>query len=131
VDDNDENNVNDIGNEIDYEKKIVKGKNGPKSCLLITGSHGTGKTMTINVILENLGYDIQIINFTKIKTNKNIKDIIEKIMHSTNIVNMLKGKTKNKIASKTIPIIEFLSFMCYKKMSGKGNRLQYCKDLKF
>ena len=72
--------------------------NQPKSCLLVTGNHGVGKTCIVSAILNTLDYKIQVINFGKIKTNKNIKDVIENIMNSSDIYRMMEGKKSSKIA---------------------------------
>ena len=82
-----------------YSSSSFKGsKNTPKSCLLLTGNHGVGKTSSVHAILNELGYTIQIINFSKIKTGKNIKDVIERITNSSNILNIMDGKQDNKNA---------------------------------
>jgi DNA polymerase III delta prime subunit len=83
------------------DKKEANRKNKKsefKSCLLITGSHGVGKTMTIEVILKELNYNVQHIDISIIKNNKNIKDIINKIMISSNILNIIGGKEHKKMA---------------------------------
>lgn len=84
---------------IDYSQTKNKSKNDqPKSCLIVTGNHGVGKTCIIHAILNSLEYTIQIINFGKIKTNKNIKEVIENIMISSDILTMIEGKKSSKIA---------------------------------
>jgi DNA polymerase III delta prime subunit len=75
-----------------------KTKNVNKSCLVVTGQHGVGKTTAVNVCLKELKYDVQVINFANIKSSKNAKDIIEKLLNSSNILNMMKGKKRNRIA---------------------------------
>lgn len=69
-----------------------------KSSMIITGNHGVGKTCIVQAILQSLGYVIQILNFGKVKTNKSIKEIIDKIMNSTDIYSIIHGKKNSKIA---------------------------------
>ncbi len=61
------------------KKKI---KNKIKSCLLISGPHGSGKSTTINLVLAELGYEMGSYDF------ETIKDIVKKnknkeLMHNT------------------------------------------------
>ncbi len=49
-----------------YTSKKAK-KSEFNSCLLITGSHGIGKTCSVNVILSELGFVPQKIDFSVIK----------------------------------------------------------------
>lgn len=72
--------------------------NQPKSCLLLTGDHGTGKSCIVHAILQSMGYVVQVINFGRIKTNKNIAEVIENIMNSSDILTMIEGKKNAKIA---------------------------------
>src|ERR1700744_2893906 len=75
------------------EKNIIKKKNGPFSCMIATGNHGVGKTCTIHAILNEINYSVQTINFSRIKSNKNIKDIIDRSINnnSTDIMNLMHG----------------------------------------
>ena len=66
----------------------------PHSCLIIIGNHGTGKTCVINAILKELGYNIETINLSKIGSNKNIMENINKITKGSNIVDKLINKDK-------------------------------------
>lgn len=49
-----------------------------KSSMLITGNHGVGKTCIAHAILNTLGYVVQVLNLSKIKNNKSIKNVIDK-----------------------------------------------------
>ena len=97
-------NIDEVTEESEFDKYCIdegyksKKSSQPKSCIVITGNHGVGKTCLINAILNSLGFAIQIVNFGKIKTNKNIKEIIENIMNSSDILSMIDGKQKSKIA---------------------------------
>ena len=72
------------------------GNNEKSSCLLITGNHGVGKTCSVYAILNDLGYSIQVINFSRIKTNKNIKDIIDRASNKNSILNNMFNKKNDK-----------------------------------
>jgi DNA replication protein DnaC len=56
---------------------IFKGtfNNDKSSCLLVTGNHGVGKTCSVYAILNELGFTIQVVNFSRIKTNSRIKHL--------------------------------------------------------
>jgi DNA polymerase III delta prime subunit len=69
-----------------------------KSCLLITGNHGVGKTVTAEVILNAFDYNIQTVNFNNIKGGKINKDYIKKLMKSSNILNVINDNTGCKNA---------------------------------
>lgn len=74
-----------------------KKKKGPYSCMLITGNHGIGKTCAVQAILKDLKYDVQIINFSRIKSSKNIKDILDKLVNNkTNIMAALNETAPEK-----------------------------------
>lgn len=85
-------------NEISISKKKTKKREGPFSCLLVTGNHGVGKTCSVYAILNELGYEIQTINFSRIQKADNIKDIIDRLTNTTNIISMIENKNKNKSA---------------------------------
>jgi DNA polymerase III delta prime subunit len=93
----DENDtILDDNEDILYNQPFINKSTGPKSCLLITGTHGVGKTVCVHAILNELDYKIQIINFSKITTGKNIKDMIERMTNSSNIVMLMNGNKHNK-----------------------------------
>lgn len=72
--------------------------NEKSSCLLVTGNHGVGKTCSVYAILNSLGYTIQIINFSRIKTTKNIKEIIDGVSNKNNILTNMFNKKNEKYA---------------------------------
>lgn len=95
--DNIEDNDEDNDEETNEMTRILSFNNNEKSsCLLITGSHGSGKTCAVYAILNDLGYSIQIINFSRIKTNKNIKDIIDRASNKNSILNNMFNKKHDK-----------------------------------
>lgn len=73
-------------------------KSSIKSCLLITGNHGVGKSVTIEVILQELNYDIHYTTTSDIKNCKNTKDYMNKILNNTNIIHMMQKQTGKNIA---------------------------------
>jgi DNA polymerase III delta prime subunit len=76
-------------------------RNIPPSCLIMTGDHGVGKTCTLHAILTDQEYTIQTINFNKIKSTKNIKDIIDRLkltMNTVDVYSMLMENNNQKMA---------------------------------
>jgi DNA polymerase III delta prime subunit len=103
IEENEEVNEYDVDEdmyhaETEYQSSKIIPKAGPKSCMIVTGNHGIGKTGSVHVILKELGYDIQIINFSKVKSNKNIKDVIERVTNGSNILGLMDGKKKTNVA---------------------------------
>jgi DNA polymerase III delta prime subunit len=83
-----------------YSKK-KKGKNAFKKCLLIIGKHGVGKSVSIDIILKEKGYDIQPFNIGNVRSSqktKSSKKPTEFSFLKSNIVNMIRGKRNRKIA---------------------------------
>mgnify|MGYP001120598338 CR=1 FL=1 len=78
--------------------KKSKKKDGPFSCLLVTGNHGVGKSCSVYAILNELNYEIQTINFSRIQKLENIKDVIDRFTNTTNIISMMENKKINKPA---------------------------------
>lgn len=76
------------------QKKPADGKKKKsefKSCMIITGNHGVGKSTLVETILKEMKYDIQHINVTILKTGKNLEDVISKIISQTNIMSMIES----------------------------------------
>jgi len=71
-----------------------------KASVIVMGGHGIGKTVSVKVLLAKNNYDIYPINFGMIKTKKNIDEVINKMMKSNNIMNMI-----NKVKGKKIAIV--------------------------
>jgi len=92
----------DLKDDLDLDNDIIisdKQINDPqKNCMILTGTHGCGKTATVLSILKSLNYSIYNINFTKLNNNKNIGEIIEKTIFNKSITNRLNSiKDNNKI----------------------------------
>lgn len=66
--------------------------------LLITGSHGTGKTTIIQLILEDMGFNIRFLKFSEIKNNKQIDDYINVLLEGKNICKLMNGIKYKKYA---------------------------------
>jgi DNA polymerase III delta prime subunit len=78
--------------------------NSNKSCVIITGNHGIGKTILVETVLQSLNYDYSFLDFNAIKKvnaknstmSKNIKDIIYSYISAERITNALNGVKKKK-----------------------------------
>jgi len=94
--------LNGLNDPTDIEVENVsfdkKGKKNisDRSCMIVTGDHGTGKTCTVMAILNDKGYDINVINFSKINSIKNLGDYIDKLLRGNNVYNLITGKSKSK-----------------------------------
>ena len=80
-------------------RKRGRGKKNKKieinrSCMLITGSHGVGKTIVTDVILKEYGYVTRRLDFNKLKKGMNISNI----MNSRNIIDIIKNNKTQKMA---------------------------------
>jgi hypothetical protein len=86
------------GGDIFENKKYVKSQ-GPFASLLLIGSHGIGKTSSICAILNERKYIINILNFHKLKTTKNINELIDNIkLKKQNVYDQLYGTRQDKTA---------------------------------
>lgn len=69
-----------------------------KSCLIISGSHGSGKTSCIYSILNSLKYKIYNIDSSKINLLNNIENFIETTIFGNNIkTNIFNNNNEKKI----------------------------------
>lgn len=84
-----------------FKDWLVNIKTKPKNnALIITGNHGIGKTLTVRLILEEVGYLVRIINPNEIKDLRNLEDIDEYYNQNNSILsklNLYKDKN-NKVA---------------------------------
>jgi DNA polymerase III delta prime subunit len=112
------------GGDIKKTKKDL-----PKSSAIIVGDHGTGKTITATIILKDMGYQINTLNFDQIreimkqnngdKMDKNIFiNIIDRLAGNTNIVDMIRGASNKKVAL-FVDEIESISSTADKKIISK------------
>ena len=86
-----------------YKKKqkkpgIKQVKLEHKSCMLVIGGHGIGKTTTVNIILKELGFSILNLDVNTLKSGKNVEDVINKIMVSSNILTIMNNDVVKKVA---------------------------------
>ena len=95
-------------------KKVTKKVNKAKSCIIVTGNHGVGKTSTIQCILENKGYSVNMINFMQIAKMKDTKEKEPKKTKRTK-----KDKTTKTVVSKDTGKISLNDFV-EKTMKGKN-----------
>lgn len=65
-----------------------------KSCLLLMGNHGIGKSVTIKVILDELGYNIYYLSASDIKNSKNASEFMHKVLNNCNIMQLLQKQIK-------------------------------------
>jgi DNA polymerase III delta prime subunit len=80
------------------KKKDLKIPKTMKSCLLVTGSHGVGKSLAVETVLNEMGYGIQAIDFSTLKLGKNIDEWIKKLLNASNVLHLIHGKKEDKIA---------------------------------
>lgn len=103
---------NDENNDDDYIIALnSKKKKDPKqcSCAIITGDHGTGKTAIVKAILNDLGYQIRVVNFAKINMNvKSTDEFVENILLCGEIFDNL-GKKNAKSRKFAIIVDEIQS----------------------
>lgn len=81
---------------INEKSKKINRNSSFKSCMLLTGNHGVGKSVTIDVIAKQLNYDIKKLNVSIFKSEKNLGDIISKILMEDNIISMSNNNKKRK-----------------------------------
>lgn len=101
----------------------------PKSSVILVGDHGTGKTITVTVVLKEMGYQINTLNFDQIreiikqnhgdKLDKNVFiNIIDRLAGNSNIIDMIRG-TSNKKVALFVDEIESISSTADKKIISK------------
>ncbi len=94
----------------DVKKVIGKAKKNTnsleKSCVLVTGNHGVGKTTIVDIVLDKYDYEKKNINFNKIKNSKNIDNMMNKLLNSDDIMNIISNNGKRvKGPKKKIAIV--------------------------
>jgi DNA polymerase III delta prime subunit len=91
-----------IGNEIEKQKigewldNYYNKKNQSTSILVLTGSHGIGKTLCAKLISINKKYDILDINLYNSKNQKDTLNLINDITKSNNILNKINKEIDTK-----------------------------------
>lgn len=72
-------------------KKNKKSSSHDKNSLIVTGSHGIGKTSFIRTVLKEKKYNIIDLNFEIINRLKDINEYIEKLLKGINIFDMINN----------------------------------------
>jgi DNA polymerase III delta prime subunit len=91
-----------IGNDIEKQKisdwldNYYNQKNKSTSILILTGSHGIGKTLCAKLTSKEKNYNILDINLYNSKNQKDTLNLINDINKSTNILNKINNKSKEK-----------------------------------
>lgn len=83
----------------DSNKRLIRLNRQKKkifSNLIVTGKHGVGKTVIVDIILNSLEYDIQLLNFSNITNKAHIIENIKTIIHNCNILTKIKNEKKKK-----------------------------------
>jgi FixJ family two-component response regulator len=95
-------NINEIiGDEIATQHIINFIKNFPNGkycCLLISGSHGTGKTCRIETVLNHFNYNMKKINLNNFKKAEDIAVYIKELTTYSSIISMFNIKETKKSA---------------------------------
>lgn len=93
--------INDLYLSYDNKNKILKWisdfKNKEKNftnCLILHGPPGIGKTSLANIILESNDFDIIEFNSSDIRSQKTLREKIDKINGNINILNFMCNKKK-------------------------------------
>jgi hypothetical protein len=81
------NDIDDESNNIDIEESepkentiTLKKKNN--SCMFVYGKHGIGKSCVVKIILEQLNYEVKIINLSQMVAGKVDKILVEQNIHN-------------------------------------------------
>ena len=61
--------------------------------IIISGSHGIGKNISLNILLKELNYTVKTLSSNNIKNKKIISDIIQSCHKKHNIYHILKNET--------------------------------------
>jgi replication factor C large subunit len=114
-----------IGNDLEKQKiynwldNYKLDKDTP-SILVLTGSHGIGKTLCAKLISKEKNYSILDINLFNSKNQKDTLNLIEDINKSTNILN----KINNKSNEKYLLLINDSDTISNNKSNGKNSNKQ-------
>jgi chromosomal replication initiation ATPase DnaA len=92
----DQDQDNEIALSLSNKKK--KKEPGSCSCVLVTGDHGCGKTSLVRAILNDMGYVIRTVNFTRVSTIKRIDDFVNNLLSGENVYNIIQGELNSQIA---------------------------------
>ncbi len=76
---------------------IKKSKLG-NSCMIVTGNHGVGKSVAVNVVMKEYEYDVMSITFENLNSEKDIRNSIKKLIKSSNVYDIICDEKRKKIA---------------------------------
>jgi replication factor C subunit 1 len=95
------NNIDQIIGNNDKIDKIFDWLNNlssNKQCIIISGSQGIGKTLSIELILKKLGYLVRIINLNDIKEHRNYNDFNDYYNFNNSIYSKINLNKNTKVA---------------------------------
>ena len=95
------NSINIIGNKehiIILKKWLNNFSTNKYSAAIISGKHGIGKKLIINLILEEMNYNIKYIHSSYLKSKTSINEIINNYSKTKNIFNILNNDNNKKYA---------------------------------
>lgn len=106
--DNEINDMNDFDDELQEKYQEIEGdaedkgkksnNNSFRSCLLVTGAHGVGKSISVNIILKEKGYEISTLDFTNLKGMNDVKEAVQQKVTCLNVLNYINNEKKLKSA---------------------------------
>jgi hypothetical protein len=99
VDDNNADTDEEIENTEECPDIVEKNrKKDPDicSCAVITGNHGIGKTALVKAVLNDLGYQIKTIVFSKLNGIRSVSDFIDNILSGVDIYESMYKKNAKK-----------------------------------
>lgn len=79
-------------------KLLTNFTNGKYKCILVTGSHGSGKTCRVNTILKELNYVTKQLNISKFKQATKPEHYIRELTSCSNITTLFNGTQSQKCA---------------------------------
>ena len=118
-----------IGNKNQIKKiiewiKLVKMKKAKKYILLIHGPPGIGKTTIINIILKEFNFNIIEFNSSDLRKQKNIRNVISKVLYYKNVMSLLNGINKES----ALILDEFDSMFSSSDKGGSNELLNIIKE---
>lgn len=123
---NNHDNINK--NKLNTDKKqkkniIIKSSTKKKSnnhefisSLIVVGNHGIGKTVAVDIIIKECGYNKRTIKFDNIKNTDNINTIVESFSNGDNILNLMNGNIISDNICIVIDEIESITSTTEKKV---------------
>ena len=85
------------------------GKNSPTTpkCAMLSGPSGVGKTITIDIVCKELGFDVVEINASNMSNKKLIEESVPNTLHTTSLATMMhKTSVENTVSKKRVLLME-------------------------